>query len=130
MSKSPAAGVPAPPRPLVGAGSQLRREHASVAGLARQLGTSWRTLWAELLVLHQFRLSMIGDEAALDTIRDELALLIHAYGQGARPLREATWAAATTAAPPRVAFRVEAFTTRTPRPPAPPTPPAGCPSLS
>ncbi|MDQ3357355.1 MAG: transposase family protein [Actinomycetota bacterium] len=25
---------------------QLRREHASVAGLARQLGITWRTLWA------------------------------------------------------------------------------------
>jgi transposase len=24
---------------------QLRREHASIAGLARQLGTSWRTVW-------------------------------------------------------------------------------------
>lgn len=24
---------------------QLRREHASVAGLARQLGTTWRTVW-------------------------------------------------------------------------------------
>jgi transposase len=24
---------------------QLRREHASVAGIARQLGTSWRTVW-------------------------------------------------------------------------------------
>jgi transposase len=27
---------------------QLRREHASVAGLARQLGVTWRTLWAWL----------------------------------------------------------------------------------
>ncbi len=25
--------------------NQLRREHASVAGLARQLGTTWRTVW-------------------------------------------------------------------------------------
>lgn len=24
---------------------QLRREHATIAGLARQLGTSWKTLW-------------------------------------------------------------------------------------
>lgn len=24
---------------------QLRREHASISGLARQLGTTWRTLW-------------------------------------------------------------------------------------
>ena len=24
---------------------QLRREHGTIAGLARQLGTSWKTLW-------------------------------------------------------------------------------------
>ena len=41
----------APPRALLStrarwwAIGQLRREHASVAGLARQLGTSWRTVW-------------------------------------------------------------------------------------
>ncbi|WP_218851431.1 ISL3 family transposase [Nocardioides panaciterrulae] len=28
--------------------NQLRREHASVAGLARQLGTTWRTLWRSI----------------------------------------------------------------------------------
>jgi hypothetical protein len=27
---------------------QLRREHASVAGLARQLGTTWRTVWRSI----------------------------------------------------------------------------------
>ncbi|WP_363326175.1 transposase, partial [uncultured Pseudokineococcus sp.] len=30
---------------------QLRREHASVAGLARQLGVSWRTLWSSVAPL-------------------------------------------------------------------------------
>ena len=28
--------------------NQLRREHASVAGLARQLGTTWRTVWRSI----------------------------------------------------------------------------------
>lgn len=28
--------------------AQLRREHASVAGLARQLGTTWRTVWRSI----------------------------------------------------------------------------------
>jgi transposase len=32
---------------------QLRREHASVAGLARQLGTTWRTLWRAIAPLLQ-----------------------------------------------------------------------------
>jgi transposase len=33
--------------------NQLRREHASVAGLARQLGTTWRTLWRAIAPLLQ-----------------------------------------------------------------------------
>lgn len=39
---------------------QLRREHASVAGLARQLGTTWRTLWLAIRPLLQ---AMADDEA-------------------------------------------------------------------
>ena len=39
---------------------QLRREHASVAGLARQLGTTWRTLWLAIRPLLQ---QMAEDEA-------------------------------------------------------------------
>jgi transposase len=39
---------------------QLRREHASVAGLARQLGTTWRTLWRALEPLLQL---MADDES-------------------------------------------------------------------
>ena len=38
---------------------QLRREHASVAGLARQLGTTWRTLWLAVKPLLQ---TMADDE--------------------------------------------------------------------
>jgi transposase len=44
----------APPRALLTARAcrwaieQLRREHASVAGLARQLGTTWRTAWRSI----------------------------------------------------------------------------------
>jgi transposase len=32
---------------------QLRREHASVAGLARQLGTTWRTVWRSIQPLRE-----------------------------------------------------------------------------
>ena len=38
---------------------QLRREHASVAGIARQLGTSWRTVWRAIAPLLQ---EMAADE--------------------------------------------------------------------
>jgi transposase len=33
--------------------SQIRREHASVAGIARQLGASWRTVWRSIEPLLQ-----------------------------------------------------------------------------
>jgi transposase len=39
---------------------QLRREHASVAGLARQLGTTWRTLWLAVVPL----LAQMADDEA------------------------------------------------------------------
>jgi transposase len=44
---------------------QLRREHASVAGLARQLGTTWRTLWRALEPLLRL---MAQDESRLDGV--------------------------------------------------------------
>jgi transposase len=39
--------------------TQIRREHASVAGIARQLGTSWRTVWTSIEPLLQ---AMADDE--------------------------------------------------------------------
>ncbi len=39
--------------------AQLRREHASVQGLARQLGTAWRTVWESIKPLLEAR---AGDE--------------------------------------------------------------------
>jgi len=44
---------------------QLRREHASVAGLARQLGTTWRTLWVAIRPLLQ---QMADDESRFDGV--------------------------------------------------------------
>lgn len=40
---------------------QIRREHASVLGLARQLGTSWRTVWKAIRPLLQ---AMADDQSA------------------------------------------------------------------
>ena len=39
---------------------QLRREHASIAGIARQLGTTWRTVWRSIKPLLE---AMAADEA-------------------------------------------------------------------
>ncbi len=44
---------------------QLRREHASVLGLARQLGTTWRTLW---LAVRPLLAQMADDETRFDGV--------------------------------------------------------------
>ena len=58
----------------------------------------------KLLVLHQFRLSMITDEHALDTRHDDLAIVIHMDGQGTPSDKLQTWHAVTRTAPPGVFF--------------------------
>lgn len=45
----------------------------------------------KMLVLHQFRLSMIKDRDKLDTSAPEIAVVIHADGQGTQPEKQATW---------------------------------------
>ncbi len=44
---------------------QLRREHASVAGIARQLGTTWRTVWRSIQPLLE---AMAADETRFDNV--------------------------------------------------------------
>lgn len=45
---------------------QLRREHASVAGIARQLGTTWRTVWNSIKPLLK---AMADDETRFDGVK-------------------------------------------------------------
>jgi transposase len=45
--------------------AQLRREHASVQGLARQLGTAWRTVWESVKPLLEAR---AADETRFDGV--------------------------------------------------------------
>ncbi len=45
--------------------NQLRREHASVAGLARQLGTTWRTVWRSIKPLLE---AMAADPARFENV--------------------------------------------------------------
>jgi hypothetical protein len=58
----------------------------------------------KLVVLHQFRLSMIIGEQNLDTSEDDLAILIHMDGQGTPGAKQSTWDAVTAAAPKHVWF--------------------------
>jgi hypothetical protein len=58
----------------------------------------------KLLVLHEFRLSMIRDERELDTRYHDLAILIHMDGQGTPAEKQQTWETITRAAPAGVFF--------------------------
>ena len=74
--------------------SELNRTSAWLAGL-----TARHTLPQKLFVIHQFRLTMIRHEPALNTTHDELSLLIHMDGQGSTPQKNSTWHSVVTARP-------------------------------
>ena len=90
-------------RPLQQIGSVQVGEVNSVitwlAGLTAQYH-----LPQKLLVLHQFRLSMIQGEQRLDTRHGDLAIVIHMDGQGTPGVKQQTWNAVTGAAPAGVFF--------------------------
>jgi hypothetical protein len=85
-----------------------------VNGVVRWLAalTARHHLPQKLLVLHQFRLSMITDEQDLDTSHDDLSIVIHMDGQGTPSDKLQTWDAVTAAAPPRVFFGWKDFTVK------------------
>jgi hypothetical protein len=58
----------------------------------------------KMLLIHQFRLSMVRDRERLDTRRDELAYVIQMDGQGPQGSKLETWHAITAAPPDRVHF--------------------------
>lgn len=84
-------------------GSVASREINAVSDFLAKL-TAARHLPQKLLVLHQFRTSMIRDEAALNLSHDEVSILIHMDGQGAQGAKNGTWAAVKRAAPAGVSF--------------------------
>ncbi|UYM06212.1 hypothetical protein [Solicola gregarius] len=53
----------------------------------------------KLVVLHQFRTSMIADRRSVRTDRDAVTVLIHADGQGTQPAKRGTWKALHEGAP-------------------------------
>jgi hypothetical protein len=85
-----------------------------VNGVASWLAalTARHHLPQKLLVLHQFRLSMIQDEQALDTHHDDLAIVIHMDGQGTPGEKQATWDAVIGAAPRGVFLGWKDFTVK------------------
>ena len=79
---------------------------AEINGVVRWLAglTARFRLPQKLLVLHQFRLSMITGEERLDTGHDDLAIVMHMDGQGTPADKLQTWQAVTGAAPAGVYF--------------------------
>ena len=79
---------------------------SEVNGVVRWLAglTARYHLPQKLLVLHQFRLSMITDEQRLETRYDDLAIVIHMDGQGTPEDKLQTWQAVIKNAPAGVFF--------------------------
>lgn len=74
-----------------------------VAGWLADL-TRRRLLPQKMLLIHQFRLSMVRDRDRLDTSRHELAYVIQMDGQGPQGSKIETWRAITAAPPDGVHF--------------------------
>ncbi|MBP2473489.1 hypothetical protein JOF53_002361 [Crossiella equi] len=74
--------------------AEVNRASAWLAELARE-----HKLPQKLLVLHQFKLSMLRDEKDLDLGHDELSVLIHMDGQGTTGQKAETWRAVVGARP-------------------------------
>jgi hypothetical protein len=67
--------------------------------------TAAQGLPQKVVVLHQFQLSMLRDEARIGfTAHPELAVIVQMDGQGTPELKDQTWAAVTAAAPPATRF--------------------------
>jgi len=63
----------------------------------------------KMLVLHQFRADMITDIATLQTGHDEVAVVIHADGNGSQGAKAETWERVLSGAPAGVAFAWKNF---------------------
>ncbi|WP_211169444.1 hypothetical protein [Pseudonocardia bannensis] len=77
--------------------AEVNRVVAWLADLTRD-----RRLPQKLLMLHQFRLTMISDRVRVDTSRDELAVLVHADGFGTPDRKFETWNSLRADPPPGI----------------------------
>lgn len=89
--------------PLEQIGSVDASEINSVAAWLSGLTNSHK-LPQKLLLLHQFRLDMIINRAALNTSYDNLAYMIQMDGQGSQPAKQSTWRTITADAPAKFNF--------------------------
>jgi hypothetical protein len=95
----PNVGLALDPEWRLGPDQVPLRQIGSVSAAEINTVTTWladltneKGLLQKMLVLHQFRPAMISDRASLDLSRPEVAVLIHADGQGGQGDKQATWA--------------------------------------
>ena len=107
----PNVGLAIDPEWRLGPDQVPLRQIGSVGAAEVNEVTSWladltneKSLPPKMFVLHQFQLRMLQDRASIDTSRPELAMLIHADGQGAQPDKQATWSALHRDAPAGIAW--------------------------
>lgn len=79
--------------------AEVNQTAAWLADLVKQ-----HDLPQKLLLLHQFKLSMITERQTLDTSRPELAWCIQMDGLGAQPVKQDTWRTIREAAPAGIHF--------------------------
>jgi hypothetical protein len=89
--------------PLHQIGSVSITEVNSVVTWLAQLTAEYR-LPQKLLELHEFKIGEIQNEPLLDTHNDDLAIVMNMDGQGTPAMKQQTWDAVRSAAPPGVTF--------------------------
>jgi hypothetical protein len=79
---------------------------AEINGVTQWLAdlVNTKALPQKMLVLHQFQLRMIEDRESVDMSRPEIAMVIHADGQGSQPAKQDTWNALRDGAPEGMAW--------------------------
>jgi hypothetical protein len=95
----PNVGLALDPEWRLGADQVPLRQIGSVSASEVNTVTRWladlineKGLPQKMFVLHQFRPAMVSDRLSLDLSRPEIAVLIHADGQGGQGDKQATWA--------------------------------------
>ncbi|MCU1560551.1 hypothetical protein [Mycetocola sp.] len=95
----PNVGLALDPEWRLGADQVPLRQIGSVSASEVNTVTTWladltneKGLPQKMFVLHQFRPAMVSDRLSLDLSRPEIAVLIHADGQGGQGDKQATWA--------------------------------------
>ncbi len=78
---------------------EINRVADWLADLTREAG-----LPQKMLLLHQFRTSMIRNRSALDTSNPEIAMVIQMDGLGSQPAKQSTWRALRSGAPKAIKF--------------------------